>query len=260
MALMSGARHDIPTPDGVLDLYAFRPDAGRGRWPAVILYMDAFGIRPHLDAMAQRLASNGYLVLVPNLYYRTGAFAPFDPQAVNTEGPERHRFKAMIASIDHSKVMRDTGAILPWLDAHDDAAGGPIGVVGYCMGGGYALSAAGTFPDRVLVAASFHGGSLATERPDSPHRLAPRMRATVYVGAAEQDPTFPEDQRLRLEQAFTQAGVKYTLEIYEGSRHGFAVNGHLAYDRVASERHWKRLLELLASLSPAGVKSQDVVN
>lgn len=244
-------RVDLQTGDGVLDVYVFRPRSGSGPWPPVILYMDAFGIRPNLDAMAQRLASNGYLVAVPNLYHRNGVFPPFDARQVTVEGPERTRFKSMIASIHGPMVMRDTSAVLEWLDQAGDAGKGPIGVVGYCMGGGYALLAAGTFPERVAAAASFHGGSLATDRPDSPHRLAGRIRARVYIGVAGIDPSFPKEQQERLEESLRAAGVRYTLETYEGARHGFAVTGHLVYDRDASERHWLRLLELLQVLQPS---------
>jgi carboxymethylenebutenolidase len=207
--------------------------------------MDAFGIRGPLGEMAQRLASGGYFVVLPNLYYRTGSFAPFDRQAVLVEGPERDRFKAMIQSIDATRVMSDTAAVLETIDQQDAAREGTIGVVGYCMGGGYALTAAATFPDRVAVAASLHGGSLATDKPDSPHRLAPRMRARIYVGAAEIDPTFPLEQQERLTRALSEAGVDHTLEVYKGTKHGFAVTGHLVYDRDASERHWTKLFELL---------------
>ena len=245
---MNAERVDLRTEDGLLDVYAFRPPAGEPPWPAVILYMDAFGIRPNLGAMAQRLSSSGYFVAVPNLYYRSGAFAPFDPREVAIEGPERQRFRGMIASIDGAMVMRDTAAVLQWLDRTASARSGRIGVVGYCMGGGYALRAAGTFPDRVGAAASFHGGSLATEKPDSPHLLADRIQAKVYIGAAEIDPSFPTDQQERLAQALAGAGVDYRLEVYEGAKHGFAVTGHLVYDRDASERHWDRLLALLRVL------------
>jgi carboxymethylenebutenolidase len=244
---MSGHRVDLHTQDGTLDIYTFTPE-GDGRWPAVIVYMDAFGVRPNLDSMAQRLASNGYFVVVPNLYYRSGAFAPFDPKEVSVEGPERDRFKGMIGSITDTKVMRDTAAVIEYLDSSPRPRKDKIGVVGYCMGGGFALSAAGMFPDRVAVAASFHGGSLATDRPDSPHLLAKRMRGKIYIGVAELDPSFSTEQRERLEQALTGAGVNYTLETYENAKHGFAVTGHLVYDRDASERHWQRLLELLEEL------------
>lgn len=247
---MSAARVDLRTEDGVIDVHVCTPEGGAGPWPAVVLYMDAFGIRPELTGMAQRLASNGYVVAVPNLYYRT-PFAPFDPKAVAVDGPERDRFRGMITSIGHAMVMRDTGTVIDWLEGSAMVRAGGFGALGYCMGGGYALSAAGTFPDKFPVAASFHGGSLATDKPDSPHRLAARMRARVYVGAAEVDASFPQDQQDRLEQALTEAGVVHTIETYAHTKHGFAVTGHLAYDREAAELHWERLLQFFeAGLEP----------
>jgi carboxymethylenebutenolidase len=241
---MSVERVDLKTDDGVLDLHVFSPETGAGRWPAVVLYMDGFGVRPELAGMAQRLASEGYVVALPNLYYRT-PFAPFAPSVSASEGPERERFKGMIASINHEKVMRDTRAAIAYLDRHPSVRRDGMGALGYCMGGGYALSAAGTFPDRVVVAASFHGGSLATDKPDSPHRLAGQMRARVYIGAAEVDVGFPPEQQARLKQALTEAGVRHEIEIYEKAKHGFAITGHVVYDHEASERHWRRLLALL---------------
>ena len=262
-------RHHLQTADGWMDCYVFRlptsAEATAGEkaeamepkaeatgpkaeaTPPVILYMDAFGIRPELAEMAKRLASSGYLVAVPNLYYRTGDYAPFDPRQVVSEGPERDRFKRMIQSINNTMVMRDTRSVLAMLDGHPAARRGPIGVVGYCMGGGFALSAAGTFPEVVAAAASFHGGSLATDKPDSPHLLADRIRARVYVGVAEIDASFPPEQQQRLENALSAGGVDYTIETYNGAKHGFAVTGHLVYDRDSSERHWQRLLALLGT-------------
>jgi len=246
-------RVDLQTEDGTLDAYIFHPAAFApgasapkhiSPWPAVVMYMDAFGIRPALGDMAERLASHGYVVALPNLYHRT-PFAPFDPKQVAVEGPERARFKGMVASINGPMVMRDTGALLAHLDTLPTVKRSSMGALGYCMGGGYALAAAGTFPDRMAVAASFHGGALATEKPDSPHLLAPKMRARVYVGAAGIDPTFPDEQRQRLQTALDAAGVSYVIDTYENARHGFAVNGHLVYDKEASERHWERLLRLL---------------
>ena len=240
---MSGQRVDLRTPDGVMDAYTFQPQ-GDGPWPAVIVYMDAFGIRPQLDEMAQRLASEGFFVVVPNLYYRHGPFAPFDPKQVFVEGPEQKRFRGMIQSIDPTMIMRDTQAVLDYLDNESCAREGRMGAVGYCMGGGYAISAMGTFPARVVAGASFHGASLATDKPDSPHLLAPKIRGRLYVGVAGIDPGFPPEQRDRLEKALSEAGVDYTMEIYEGAKHGFAVTGHLVYDREASERHWTALIRL----------------
>jgi carboxymethylenebutenolidase len=235
-------RVDLRTPDGVLDVHTFRP-AGDGAWPGVILYMDAFGIRPQLAEMGARLAAAGYAVAVPNLYHRTGAFEPFDPKAVFVEGPERVRFKAMIASVDARTAMRDTAAVLDHFSTDPSVRPGAAGAVGYCMGGGYALAAAGTFPDRVGAAASFHGGALATDRPNSPHLLAPRMRAPLYIGVAEIDASFSPEQQARLENALADAGVRYAREVYTGAKHGFAVTGHPVYDRDASERHWRTLLQ-----------------
>jgi len=241
---ISVTRIDVETAEGRMDCYTFAPEGSAGSWPAVIFYMDAFGIRPQLGEMAQRLASHGYFVVIPNLYYRTGAFEPFDPKQVSTEGPERDRFKRMIQSINDTKVMRDTEAVLTMLGREPQARSGRVGVVGYCMGGGFALSAAGMFPDRVVAAASFHGGSLATDKPDSAHRLADRMRARVYVGVAEIDASFSPEQQQRLDRALADGGVNYTIETYKGAKHGFAVIGHLVYDRDSSERHWQRLLQL----------------
>jgi carboxymethylenebutenolidase len=194
--------------------------------------------------MARRLSDAGYVVAVPNLYHRSGAFPPFDPAQVAAGGAERERFTSMIKSIDGHMVMRDTEAVLAHLDGRPTVRRGTIGTVGYCMGGGYALRAAGVFPDRVGAAASFHGGSLATDRPDSPHQLADRMRARIYVGAAAIDPSFTDEQRRRLDEALRSAGVRYEIEVYDGAQHGFAVHNHRVYDRAAAERHWERLLAL----------------
>ena len=240
---MNGQRVDLPTPEGVLDCYVFEP-AGTGPWPAVVLYMDAFGIRADLDVMAARLAGAGYVVAVPNLYHRSGAFAPFDPALVAAGGAERDRFMGMIRSINGDLVMQDTAAVLAHLETRSTVRSGPIGTVGYCMGGGYALRAAGVFPERVAAAASFHGGSLATDREDSPHQLASAMRARLYVGVAGIDPSFTGEQRQRLDAALREGGVDYEIEIYEGAQHGFAVHNHRVYDRAAAERHWERLLGL----------------
>lgn len=242
---MPYARLDLRTGDGLLDLHVFQPE-GAGPWPAVIFYMDAFGVRAELCGMAERLASYGYVVALPNLYYRSGAYAPFDPAEVAAGGAERDRFKGMIASIGNTAVMADTAAILAALDQHPAVRPGAKAVVGYCMGGGFALAAAGTFPEAVAAAASFHGGSLATDKPDSAHRLAARIRARVYVGIAGIDPGFTDEQRQRLDAALGTAGVDYTLEVYPGARHGFAVTGHLVYDQEAAERHWATLVRLLA--------------
>jgi carboxymethylenebutenolidase len=124
------------------------------------------------------------------------------------------------------------------------------GCVGYCMGGAFALSAAGTFPDRIAAAASLHGARLATDKPDSPHLLAPKMRASVYVGIAGIDPHFTPEEKQMLESALQSAGVEHTVEVYPGVKHGFAVDDTPAYDQAASELHWQRILNLFAANLP----------
>ena len=235
-------RVDVRTADGVMDTYVFQPP-GSGPWPAVIMYMDAMAVRPELKSMAQRLASYGYVAVLPNLFYRSGPIAPVDPGAFVQPGPERDRVFALIQSINGPKVMGDTAALLDYLDTNA-AVSGRIGTVGYCMGGGYALRAAGTFPERVAAAASFHGGWLATDAPDSPHTLAPRMKARVYVGVAGIDPMFSEEERERLRRALADAKVDFTLEVYPDVKHGFTVTGHPVYDAAGSERHWQVLQRL----------------
>ena len=176
---MSGRRVDLTTADGAMDSYTFRP-ATEKPLPAVIVYMDAFGIRPDLDSMAQRLADAGYFVIVPNLYYRSGAFEPFDPRKVfGGDEAERVRFRGMIDSLDNTAVMRDTAAVLEYLARTPEVRQPEVGVVGYCMGGGFAISALGRFPDRVVAAASFHGAALASDKADSPHLLARQMRGKL---------------------------------------------------------------------------------
>jgi carboxymethylenebutenolidase len=237
----------ITTLDGTMDGRAVWPD-GEGRWPAVILYMDAGGVRPGLVSMAERLATAGYFVLLPNLYYRSGPQPPFDPAVAFQEGPERQRMMRLYQSINHTLVARDTAACLDWLLRQPPVFGKAIGCVGYCMGGGYALTAAGRHPDRVAAVASIHGARLATDAPDSPHRLAPKIRASVYIGVAGIDPHFPDEERERLRAALEAAGVTFEIEVYENVRHGFAVTDVPVYERNASERHWTKLLQLFATL------------
>ena len=156
--------------------------------------------------MAQRLASHGYVVALPNLYHRA-PFAPFDPKQVAVEGPERARFKGMVASINGPMVMRDTAAVLTHLDTLPTVKRSPIGALGYCMGGGYALAAAGTFPDRVAVAASFHGGALATEKPDSPHLLAPQDARPGLRRGRGHRPDIPRRATAAAQAALVEAGL-----------------------------------------------------
>jgi carboxymethylenebutenolidase len=229
----------IQTDDGAVDTYFVLPE-GAGPWPAVIFYMDGLSLRPELVQMAERLASHGYAVLLPNLYYRHGPAAPLDFET------ERDRMMEMVRSVTNAAIVKDTKAFLGFLDMQSSVGGPKIGAVGYCMGGALVLTVAGNFPERVAAGASFHGARLATDAPDSPHLLAPRMAGEIYVGVSEIDPYLEPGETERLEAALKDAGATYAVEIYPGVRHGFAVPGHGVYDKPASEHHWDRLLALFA--------------
>lgn len=240
---MNGKTIEIRTRDGVAPCYFFcAPD--KGKRPGVIVYMDAFGIRLALCEMAERLASNGFQVLLPNLYYRSGPSKPFSPESAVKEGPERDRLMQLVRSLNSKLVMEDTRSFLEFFKSEPAIDARRIGCVGYCMGGGFALSAAGTFPEQVAAAASLHGARLATDQSDSPHLLAPKMRASIYVGIAGIDPHFTPEDKQRLESALQSADVKHKVEVYPEVKHGFAVNDTPAYDRPASERHWQEILKL----------------
>jgi carboxymethylenebutenolidase len=232
----------IRTKDGECRTHVLTPD-GAGPWPAVIIYMDALAIRPTLVEMAARLASAGYVVLLPDLFYRFGDYAPLDPKEVFA-GDFRTIIGPMMATTDNHKAAEDSEALLAYLDTRSDVAGRKIGVVGFCMGGGMALTVAGTFPDRVAAAASFHGGNLATDAATSPHLLAPKITAEVYVAGADNDGSYPLDMAARLEAALTEAGVNYRAEIYQGAAHGWMKPDFAIYDQEAAERGWRELFAL----------------
>ncbi len=223
-----------------MEAQVFHPE-GPGPWPGVLFFMDAYGLRPDLNGMAERLANRGYLVVLPNLYYRVGEFPPFNPLTVFGDPGERARLMALVQSLRNADVIRDIAAARDFLKSQTHVRPGPLGCVGYCMGGRFALLAAGSGGEDIAAAASFHGGSLATEKPDSPHLWADRMRARLYIGVAGLDANFTPEEKARLENALSAVGVRYTLETYPEVRHGFAVTGSAVYDRAASERHWEAL-------------------
>ena len=239
---------EIPTQDGTADAYLAHPDDGRPR-PAVLLYMDAFGLRPHLKSMADRLAGAGYTVLVPNVFYRYGPAPVVElPEFINpAERPEIIQNLGPAArTLTPEGAMRDAAVYLDWLAASPLTTGGPVGVTGYCMGAGLALRTAGAHPERIAAAAGFHGARLATDAPDSPHLLAGHITAELYFGHADQDSTNPADQIASLEKALTEAGVEHRSEVYEGARHGFTQADTAMYGAEPTDRHWRALLDLFA--------------
>ncbi|TGQ69431.1 dienelactone hydrolase family protein [Mesorhizobium sp. M00.F.Ca.ET.186.01.1.1] len=234
----------LKTRDGVAKAGLFRSTKASPAKSGVILYQDAFGPRPALDAMAARLAGEGYAVLLPDLFYRNAPYGPFDAKTAFIEEETKAALTALVSGTTQEMTIGDTSAFLRALVA--EGVTGPIGVVGYCMGGARALNAAATYPDRIKAAASFHGGNLARDAADSPHRKAASIKARVYVGMAGIDRSFPPEQSTRLAEALRTAEVDHVLENYAGMAHGWCVPDHSVYDEAGAERHWKRLTTLFA--------------
>ena len=233
---------DIETPDGRCPTHVYHPD-GEGLWPGVIVYMDAIGIRPAITEIAETIAEAGYFVLLPDLFYRVEFDASRGPAIFSDPEARADLFARVMPSASAANVMRDTEALLAYLDTRPEVRRGPIGVTGYCMGGRLALTAAGTFGERIGAAAAYHPGGVATDAPESPHRLASRMKARVHVAGATEDANFDAAQQARLEQALTDAGVDHVVTVYP-ARHGFVPRDTPAHDEAATARHWQTLLAL----------------
>ena len=236
----------VSTPDGVAPASLHVPE-GAGPWPAVLMYPDAGSLRDVFRAMGERLASEGYVVLVPDVYYRAGDYEPFSIATVFTDPGERARLGELAGALTAARVTADATAYADFLAGRAEVAPGPIGTTGYCMGGRLSLTTAARLGARVGAAASFHGGRLAVaDDPDSPHQLAADVRATVYVGGAADDASFDDEQAALLHAAYDAAGVRHTIEQY-GAGHGFAVPDNPTFDESAADRHWQALRELYAS-------------
>ncbi|MFI0965760.1 dienelactone hydrolase family protein [Streptomyces sp. NPDC021080] len=242
----------IPTPDGRADALAAHPDSD-DRHPGVLLYMDAFGVRPVLEEMARRLAGHGYYVLVPNVFYRQRPAPVFDlPEHITKEARPAVFAQVMPLIEAHTteRVLRDADAYLDFLTEQPEVAAGPVAVVGYCMGAKAAVRTAAAHPGRVAAVAGFHPSPLMTDAPDSPHHLFSELTARVHLGIAESDMT-PEAVGA-LDKALEAAGVEHTCEIYPGTVHGFTMADTDAFDAAALQRHWDRLLPLLESTLGTG--------
>lgn len=233
----------IRTGDGECRAYVLTP-AGTGPWPAVIFYMDALAIRPAIIEMAARLADGGYFVLLPDLFYRAGAYTPLDPKAVFASPDIRKALGPLMSTTDNHRAAEDTAAFIAYIDSREDVLGSKIGVTGYCMGGAIALTVAGTYPARIAAAASFHGGHLATDDKLSPHLLAPAIKGRVYVAGADNDNSYPPDMAARLEKALSDAGIDHRCEIYSGAAHGWTMTDFPIYNEEAAGRHWRELFNL----------------
>ena len=230
---------EASTADGFL----YRP-AGEGRWPGAIYLVDAGGIRPSQQEMAKRLSARGYVVLLPNVFYRSGKSPVFDfPMKIGDERTMR-RFAELTALLTPEAMELDGAAYLQFLAEQDRVSDRGMGVVGYCFTGAMVLRTAAARPDRVAVAASFHGGRLYTDAPDSPHTVLPRVKARLYFGHAVEDKSMPKEAIESLDRALKSWGGNYTSELYEGAYHSWTVLDSPVYNPRQAERAFEKLLEL----------------
>lgn len=234
---------DIQTKAGRMPTFICHPERG-GPHPAIIFYMDAPGIREELRDMARRLATAGYYVLLPDLYYRDGGSKGFDFAKMDQDGPDRKRIFELHNTLTNALVMDDTEGLLAFIDRQPEAKKGPLGGVGYCMSGHFIMTAAARFPDRFAASASIFGTALITDQPDSPHLLASKIKGEIYFCCAEKDRWSPPEFIAKLKDVMATSGARHEVETFRGADHAFAFPSRKAYDKAATEKHWERLFGL----------------
>lgn len=234
----------IKTPDGTCDAVLFHP-AGKGKWPAVLVWTDALGLRPAFRDMGKRLAAEGYVVLVPNPFYRSRPAPVFTGPFDFANPTDRAKLAELRKLLTPDAVTRDGAAYLAFLDAQKVTnTKKKAGVQGYCMGGPMTMQTAAALPGRVGAGGSFHGGGLVTASPESPHLLIPKMKASFYFGVAMNDDQKEPETKDKLKAAYAAAGLPAKIEVYDGAMHGWCVPGSAVYNQPAAERAWAELLAL----------------
>lgn len=235
---------NVPMANGVADSALFYPE-GKGSWPGVLVWTDILGLRPVFRELGQRLAAQGYVVLVPNPFYRN-AHAPVVDGSFDFSKPEdRAKVMPLAAALTAEANISDAKCYVEFLDAQPQTdKKKKMGVQGYCMGGPLTFRTAATLPERIGAAATFHGGGLVTDKPDSPHLMIPRMKAEVYCAVADNDDKRDPAAKDKLKEAFAAAHLKAAVEVYEGCNHGWTVRGSQVYNEAGAERAWAELTAL----------------
>jgi carboxymethylenebutenolidase len=242
---MSAEHVEIKTEDGIADGYLARPADDDGRRPGVLFLVDAFGLRPQIEQMADRIAEHGFVVLAPNVFYRHGrapVLAMPDLEDPESRGPFMEKIRPMMQELTPELIDSDSRAYLDFLAR---VARGPFAVTGYCMGARLGWRIATAHPDHVKALAGFHGGGLVTDGEDSPHHSAGELTAEVYLGHADNDPSMTPENIAALEQALDDADVTHHSEVYAGAAHGYTMADTAMYDEGAAERHFDALFALL---------------
>lgn len=238
---------EIETADGTCPAALSIP-AGEGPWPAVLMFPDAGGMRDAMRQMGERLSGLGYVVLVPDFYYRNGPYDPVDMRTAFSTKATAEKIMGMIRGYTVDMVVRDARAFVDYLGSLPEKKPGGVGTTGYCMGGRLSLIAAANLGERIAATASHHAGNLAkADDPESPHHKASAIKAAVYVAGAIEDQSFPDEQKDLLEESLSDAGVIHTIETYQ-AHHGFAVVDNPSYDPDASGRHWKATEQFFGSV------------
>ncbi|HTC38419.1 MAG TPA: dienelactone hydrolase family protein [Steroidobacteraceae bacterium] len=236
---------EIVTPDGRMNTFICHPERAAPH-PVIIIFMDAPGIREELRDMARRLGTVGYYVMLPNLYYRANV-EELGSVVGEANLTTRQRALQLMATINIPMVMQDVDALLAFTAQDKAASRGPMGCVGYCMSGQYAINAAVRHPERIRAAASMYGVALVSDKPDSPHLAPQRTDARLYFGCAEKDQYAPPEMIEQLRAEIASKGGNAEVEIYPGTAHGFAFPSRPVYDKPAAERHWERLFTLFGN-------------
>jgi carboxymethylenebutenolidase len=237
---------EIETADGTCPAALSVPD-GEGPWPAVIMFPDAGGMRDVMREMGERLSGFGYVVLVPDFYYRNGPYEPVDMRTAFSTKERAEKIMGMMLGYRTDMLVNDAGAFVDYLDSLAEKKPGGVGTTGYCMGGRLSFITAGHLGDRIAAAASFHGGNIVTDDADSPHRKADDIKAVVFIAGAIEDGSFSDEQKEILGRSLREAGVEHTIETYP-AHHGFAVLDNPSYDADAAERHWKATEQFFGSI------------
>jgi carboxymethylenebutenolidase len=242
---MTGEAVEISTRDGVADAYISRPPGQDASHPGVLFIMDAFGLRPRIEEMADRIAARGFVVLAPNVLYRAGR--ALEMEMPDLEDPAQRdpffaRLMPAMAELTPERIVSDGAA---YLDHLGEIASPPFAITGYCLGGRVGWRIAAAYPERVAVLAAFHAGGLVSDEEDSPHLSAGAISAELYLGHADNDHSMTPENVAALEQALEEAGVRYRSELYQGAAHGYTMSDTAAYDEAAAERHFTELFALL---------------
>lgn len=236
---------EIATPDGNSDGILYQQEDGHAL-PGVLFLTDIGGIRPSQRDMAQRLAAQGYTVLLPNIFYRTGRPPLFELPIKFGDAETMKLIGELFASLPPEAFDRDAPAYIAFLNSQSSVAAGPMGVVGYCFSGAMAMRTAAVNPDRIAAVASFHGGRLFLDNPASPHLLLPRIKARLYFGHATEDRSMPQEAIDKLNDALRAWGGQYESEVYEGAHHGWTVPDNPSYNHTQAERAFQKLKDFFA--------------